>query len=324
MQLATKLNQIFYMEIKHESVNAETNFVRDRMVSSLLGIRYAPRNVDNHLAACMIDNLCVNCTKGLAAGFQPKHYVPSNSSLISFTFEKWTKCNTAECLMYLKEEWGCALHGTCVTPFRQVLHMVQHPIRTLQELQAKACPGNAKTVHPVLQQYATVFFDDTALTSCLEALAWYVVNFQQAMIAAHKQGLIHDSFQSEKESLCGIAQCAGFLEANTVVYQPNLKKLGKLYNEDRKVEMHIPYHTVTSTVDKSRPLPTITWDDLEKAGDVHLVKAFKELCKDLGYDLNLDQLAEEEFGQLASGGAAVHVGQSKETDPIKSMTEGEL
>jgi len=327
LQLATKLNQIFYMEIKHESVNAETDFVRDGTVSSLLGIRYAPRNVENHLAARMIDSLCVNRTKGSAAGFKPKHYVPSNCSSISFTFKKWTKCNTAECLMYLKDEWGCALHGTCLTPFRRVLHMVQHPIRTLQELQAKACPGNAKTVHPVFRQYATVFFDDTTWTSCLEALAWYVVNFHQAMIAARKQGLIHDSFQSEKESLCGIVRRAGFLDASRVVYEPNVEKLGKLCDEDGKGEMHIPYHTVTTTVDKSRPLPTITWDDLEKAGGVRLVKAFKDLCKDLGYDLNLDQLGEQEFEDVASGRAAAHVDQStksKDEFPTKSTTEGEL
>lgn len=291
LQLASALSQIMRLEITHETSDAENHFARDGTVSNFLGLRYVDKQAfPPEASARVISDLCVERGKGSENALQPKNFQPTTCS----EYVKWSTCHSKECLDLISNEWGCGLiEDGCRTHFVKVLHLVQHPLRTIPELMAKVCPGAAKTVHPAFRQLANVFLDDSGADNCLAPVAWYVIRYNNALLQARKAGRIDAMIQYEQVSLCDVVELAGFLDPQLVVYEPNLDKLTKQCNDSgANVNQRLP--TLVTKVDEERKLPKYSWEDYQAAGGSKLVSALRKLCQELGY--NPDKLDADEFG----------------------------
>ena len=134
----------------------------------------------------------------------------------------------------LMREWGCGLReSNCPTKFVRVLHLVRHPLRVMQELMDKVCPGKkAKTAHPAFMQLAATYVDQNESQACLATVAKYVLSFNKALINARNLGHIQSVIQYETSTLCEIVDQAGFLDEFEVSYPRNLVKLSKICQSD--------------------------------------------------------------------------------------------
>jgi hypothetical protein len=258
-QVVAALSDLLQLEVTHDSVNAQSYFCRDGTVSNFLGLRYVAPPKDSRLETALT-HICLNGSPGT---FHPRYYRPSNCSLRM----KWSDCWAEDCLKLVSEEWGCALGGysACRPLFATVLHQVQHPVLTIQELMAKVCPRENMTPHLAFRQLAAPFV--SARDLCLQEVSWYVVNFNEAMLKARDAGLVQATFQYENTTMCEIIEVAGFPQ--------------KLCSH-RKA--NIPLPQLEAPRDDQQGLSRLrsfTKDDYQ---DAALVKALHDLCKRLGYD----------------------------------------
>ena len=142
---------------------------------------------------------------------------------------KWSRCWSAECVDILSSEWGCALRGSCETPFERQLLAVRHPLRTLESLVAKFCldsMGDLKRVHPYLTLFANFLFPSSLelgpdSRQCLEVVGWYYVHYMEAMLQALDAGAMHGVVPVEHLEACDIAMLAGFLNESSAIYPPS-------------------------------------------------------------------------------------------------------
>lgn len=307
--LAATMTNVLKLEISHEATEAHSYFTRDGTVSNFLGIRYADaNNTDAEATVKLISEVCIERKgKGSSAHvLQPKSYQPSACPW----YNSWSDCHKRECLDLVRAEWGCALSkkggeddedfGSCRTPFIRSIHLVQHPLKSVQELMSKVCPGKAKSAHPAFKQLATVFFNETAYSSCLEAIGWYVVNFHRTMLNARENGAhIDDMIQFEKVTLCDVARIAGFLDPQLVVYQQHQPRLATVCDtpgSDAATKL-LPDLVATKGEELVESLPTITWGGINEAGGSSLEEELRKLCEDLGYDPDVMEIQpSKEFG----------------------------
>lgn len=284
-QVAQALHKVLNLEISHEASNTEDFFARDGTVSNWMAIRYASKKVGEARTGFLSD-LCLNRTdKGSANVFYPKYYQPTQCS----RFAAWSACHTKECLELVNAEWGCGLispEDGCRSQFVRVLHQVQHPVTTIRELMAKVCPGDAKSVHPAFKQLASAFYDDNhKQSSCLQVVSSYVVDYNQALLMARKQGFVHAMFHYEQVSACDVASLAGFMSPELAMYQPNTEKIAqKCDKSDDDANKRIVTLKSVGVEESAPSVRKFTWDDFREAGGSKLVDALRKLCKDLGYD----------------------------------------
>jgi len=302
--VAAALQQVMGLEITHEASEATSYFARDGTVSSFLGIRYAEKNsLSVQRTAKLVSDICIDRGGGVNV-LMPKFYQPTECS----AYEAWSGCHSKECLNLVQEEWGCGLAEDegCRSHFTHVLHLVQHPLRSIQGLMSKVCPNDEKTVHAGFRQLATIFYeadeDETSSSPCLKGIAGYVLNFNRAMLSARKKGRIDAMLQYEYSSLCDIANAAGLLDPLTTLYPPNYSKVSHMCESENIGEGDAtkPVLALGKHSEEMRELPFYTWENIREAGGSALEKALRKLCKELGYDADV---SEEEFGSPASSGA---------------------
>jgi hypothetical protein len=284
--IADGLTKVLKVEVPWETSNANAFFARDGTVSSLMGMRYVQTNISRQKIGTVVNNLCLDRPKGSGDSFLASNYHPTQCWPIPGFSDA---CFAKECLGFVGAEIHCAVEQgrECPTSFRKALHVVQHPVQTIQELTAKVCPGKTKTVHPSFRQIAGPFFDDE-FEGCFGSVAWYVVNFHNAMLAAREQRLIDGMFRYEDVSLCDIAKLAGFDNASTLVYAPNERKIDWICGEKSHTpEVFEKLPTLAKRDETVGSLPAISWEAFKEAGGNELVASLQRLCVDLGYDPNV-------------------------------------
>lgn len=203
-QVAHELYSHLGLEVQHEVSDSTTYFCRDGTVSWFHGIRFLPHPPTMPQMA----KLCVNFTNNM--GFHPRMYAAQSCS----SWTTWSSCWMKSCFHLLQNEWGCSPQS-CQTPFAVTLLQVRHPIRTMESLAAKFCVGT--TVHPSFETFVSALFSVQA-GECLEWVATYVLEYNQAMLQAHQQGAIHHWYRVEETSPCQVAALAGFLNHTNPLY----------------------------------------------------------------------------------------------------------
>ncbi|GKZ00031.1 hypothetical protein MPSEU_000956500 [Mayamaea pseudoterrestris] len=291
-QVTEGLSKVMKLELAHEGTNSLEQFTRDGTVSNFLGIRYAPTSYSRERLSSMLSNTCLTKTKASGSVFSLTNYKPTDCW--PWPINNQT-CRQRECLQFVGSELGCGLNNACTTPFARVIHLVRHPIHVLQQLVPKLCPGNitaTKAVYPAFRQMAGVFVSNEGDSLCVASLAWYLVEYNRAMIDARKQKHIHAMLQYESLSLCQLALAAGFGDVDTAIYASTVDKVQRLCHSDesaptdsKATDAHqsLP-HLETKSSDPTMKLATLSWNDFDAVGGTALVRALKDLCRDLEYD----------------------------------------
>jgi hypothetical protein len=117
-------------------------------------------------------------------------------------------------------------------------------------------------------------------------VSWYVVRYNRALLAARRKGLISSMYRYEDSTACDVARLGGFADPGAVVYRPNLAKVEARCGSDAAVpsDPQKPLPSLAPGAGKGRKHPELAWADYERAGGSKLVRALRELCKDMGYD----------------------------------------
>jgi len=248
VQMTKTFTSLFQLEIGHEVSDASWHFVRDGTISWFHGIRFLPHPNSVTEKANSFVRICGDTTSNM--GFHPAAYRPPEGNC-SYRLPSWNKnandqCWKKECYTILSKEWSCASHTTkedendhefgsssdCETKFVRNLHQVRNPLRTIESLVVKFCIGgvDTNTVSDSFLTYATALFPhhDFTQDSCIEAVGYFVVYYQTAMIDARlKDKTIHDYYRIEDSTPCEVAQRAGFMD-DGVLYPPNRARLSNL------------------------------------------------------------------------------------------------
>jgi hypothetical protein len=291
-QVATTLSKTLKLEIGHEMCDTHGAFVRDGTVSWFHGIRYIPPPADDDMPKFkLLTDFCLNFTANM--GFHPQMYHPSDNKCSSM--EKWNNCWAKECISVVFREWGCGLTpGLCRTPFFRVLHQTRHPVQTIESLVAKFCSGGLNgTVHNSFIRYATFFFPrhNFSSYSCVEAAAYFAIDYNQALLDARAAGVIDAMYQVESTSPCEIARLAGMADPSTLVYPPNFGKVASSCSPST-VAYHDAKQNMTSVVHRvNKDYVRLNWTDFaggvhgsqRSNGDKSLEKLVRKMVKKLGY-----------------------------------------
>lgn len=218
-QVAHELSHNFGLEVEHEVSDSTSYFCRDGTVSWFHGIRFLPPLDEESLPR--MAKLCVNFTSHM--GFHPRMYAAKSCS----STKTWSSCWMKYCFQLLQNEWGCTHRQNCETPFAVTLLQVRHPMHTMESLVSKFCTANNTAVHSSFKTFVTALFHPVKdLNTCLEWVATYVLEYNHAMLLAHKQGAIDHWYRVEETSPCQVAALAGFIDdSNHLVYRPNHEKV---------------------------------------------------------------------------------------------------
>lgn len=278
-------------------------FTRDGTISNFLGLRYASETYSRERLSSMLSSTCMVKNKASGSAFHLLTYEPSHCW--PWPLNNAT-CHQRACLGFIGREFGCGLKGdgACSTPFARSLHLVRHPVHVLQQLIPKVCPGknmtSSRAVHPSFRQMASVFLPgDTPESFCVTNLVWYLVEFNRAMVNARQLGHLDAMLQYESLTLCEVARAAGFADPASAVYPPTVDKVQQLCGKDGPVgdakgtvdaNTKLP-QLETKTPDQTMRLANLNWEELEKVGGSEMVKALKEICVELGYDVEQPFLA---------------------------------
>jgi len=277
------------LEIVHEAFDTQNYFCRDGTVSWYQMMRFAePLTEKSPNREVIFDawkELCITRNHSVIELFHPREYRSSECR----SYDKWSKCWTNECLNLVKELWACESdqERKCPQEFAKTLHQVKHPLRTLETLNATICP------HPALKDS---FFKvvrglfpnrDWSTLPCLDAMAWYTVDFHQTLIRLQDSGMVDASFQIETTSPCEVAALAGFSDESEVLYPPNIAKVARLCRDD-DVDTGNPDALSSGTFQKVKEknegkvhgLAQVSMNDFN---DKRLAKGFKSLIEALGY-----------------------------------------
>lgn len=275
------------LEIVHEAFDSHNYFCRDGSVSWFQLMRFMEplnetvRNKEAQFGAWK--ELCIDRNHTVIQLFHPKEYSPSKCS----AYENWSNCWAQECFSVIKSAWGCEADEMrdCPQTFSHILHQVRHPMRTIEALNASVCP------YPSLKssflKVVAGFFPDRDWDSlpCLDAMAWYTVDFHKTMINAREAGLIHGAFQIENNSPCEVASMAGFMDESTALYIPNAEKTTRGCREldgNLKAQSGDLFAQVKKE-NKGDVIPGMTPVVLKDLADSHLAKEVNSLVSALGY-----------------------------------------
>lgn len=305
-QLAETLSSTLSIEMGHETSDATQHFVRDGTVSWFHGIRFlegdAPLNVDM---------LCTSFKTHM--GFHPSRYgfaskCNTNSVVTNFMhfmydtrsdaeLEALRQCKQDECKALLQKEKGCALRHDCPTPFRTTLHLARHPLRTIESLVVKFCHGtdlHNVTMAPEILYYMVAMFPHTQWLelSCVEAMAMYVTQYSEILVAARLQ--MGGRFRIEESTPCQVAEMAGFTSVNPV-HAPNYAKVQtRCQDTTSKANEVFP----KGKNQRNKDMVTLKWKDLRGGaygsrrpeGDTEIEEQVKDLAHNLGYaDTAMDE-----------------------------------
>ena len=225
-------------------------------------------------------------------GFHPAEYGPPKRKC-SYR-SKWDKCWKSECFQILLDEWGCAIKGDCEIKFKNNIHQVRNPMRTIESLVVKFCIGGLDgEVQPALLAYATAMFPfhNFHEDSCIEAAGYFLVFYNEAMIEARKRGEVSAFYRIEEASACQVAELAGLSSLETTVHEPNYHKIKRICAEDNA--NHPAQQIVKQSLNKVNiDMVQLGWKDLRggvhgskrRNGDATLEKKVRNLYRALGYD----------------------------------------
>eukprot|EP00569_Conticribra_weissflogii_P005541 CAMPEP_0171344172 /NCGR_PEP_ID=MMETSP0878-20121228/18816_1 /TAXON_ID=67004 /ORGANISM="Thalassiosira weissflogii, Strain CCMP1336" /LENGTH=458 /DNA_ID=CAMNT_0011847297 /DNA_START=21 /DNA_END=1397 /DNA_ORIENTATION=+ len=306
VQIQKELKNKLHLEMGHETSDTAWNFVRDGTVSWFHGIRFLSSPPSNEDLVRSFTAICGNYTENM--GFHPAAYrVPENRCSYR---SKWDDCWRKECYAILIEEWGCATRGNCEIGFRTTLHQVRNPMRTLESLAVKFCVGglDSGVVREEFLVYARAMFSkghDFGRYSCIEAVGYFLVEYQNVMIEARKRGEIAGFYRIEDTSACDVAEMAGFLDEDRVVYKPNYGKIKKICGNG---DDGVPAKRVVEQKENrlNKDMVKLSWKDLrggihasrKDVGDRDLEMKVRGLFRAFGYD---EKQIEEEIIMAQDG-----------------------
>ena len=120
---------------------------------------------------------------------------------------------------------------------------------------------------------------------CLNAMAWYTVDFHKTLMGAREAGLVHGVFQIESTSPCEVASMAGFMDESTALYTPNAEKITRGCRElDGSLDAQSEdLFTRVKKTNKGDVIPGLTPVTLKDFDDSRLAKEVKNLVSVLGY-----------------------------------------
>jgi len=280
-QVAVDLTQKLGLEIGHENTDALDFYVRDGTASWFHGIRFFP---DTENRQSIIHNLCHNFTDKM--GYHPRQYHEVSGCSEKKPWFPLSECWLKDCLDILDMEWGCAAQGNCPQPFRTTLLQVRDPRSVVESLLAKFCMNDETgetSPHGTMQadwvKFMNILFEgmghDFARYSCIEAVATYVIEYNNIMLRARDQNLIDGIYKVETTSPCNIAELAGFF--SNPVYKPNSRKL--IDKCSPASSGNRPMSATTNQINKGRI--RLDWADYEKHA---LKQEMEKLMQSLDYD----------------------------------------
>ena len=300
-QVAHELSHKLQLEVGHEVSDASWYFCRDGTVSWFHGVRF----MDSMIQPL---NLCTKeLVKGM--GYHPKFF-SSDTNCTLYKDKDWSPCWQRECIKRVISEWNCARKQRCETPFRRTLFQMRNPMKTIESLFIKFCEGSTMgngKIHDSFLELTNSLFPHVASelneASCIEAVATYVVEYDQMILKAHAEGLIDAMYPLETSSPCEVAELAGFFQADTTVYKPNHDKVAE-YCRDTNDERQDYFSRKKNK--RNAGIVSLGWSDLRGGvhsskradGDDTLEKKVKQLFQDLGY--NIDDIPEEGGGIAAA------------------------
>lgn len=290
VQMTKELNDLG-LEIGHETVDAAWSYVRDGTISWFHGIRFLTQPNTKEGMLKSITGICNDDFLNIFnMGFHPAEYGPPkrNCSYRS----KWNACWKNECFQILLDEWGCSIKDNCEMKFAYNVHQVRNPLRTIESLVVKFCIGGIEgEVQPALLAYAGAMFPfhDFSNDSCVEAVGYFLVFYNEAMVEARKRGEIDSFYRIEETTPCQVAEMAGLGSIETTVYEPNFHKVQKICNAENTNQ---PAQQVVQQKLNKVNLDQVQlgWKDLR--GGMHgskrkksdLEKRVRNLYRVLGYD----------------------------------------
>jgi len=320
-RLANSLSDTLQLEIAHETFDSLHYFCRDGSVSWYQGMRFLAfarnenekkpgREDESEMTKKRIETfkeLCVDRNSSLVSQFfHPKYYVASTECSSRDT---WSNCWSRECLLTVQSLWECESPEneiSCIPPFRKILHATRFPLATIEDLNKTYC--NFESIQSSFLGVVSGFFphrDWSGMSSCLEAVSWYVFDFETTMLRARKQGgAIDGMFALESTSPCEVASMAGFTDPTNALYSPHLERLTKICHVteiesdeevDKKTEEKAykatSKHVFVPRVPKRFQKHQITWNDLEMelkgpnsdSKGLDLIQSLKKLAEELGY-----------------------------------------
>jgi hypothetical protein len=320
-QVVSDLQRHLNLEISHEASDASHYLVRDGTVSWFHGIRFFfledadddDDDDDDDSEDTLIQTFCRYPTPRV--GFHPRFY---NYSACDVS-QQWSSCWARECERILRQEWGCARRRRSVSsndettttttttddgcttfqPFHTVLHQVRNPFHTIESLIAKFCgkddaASRGSGFGKVFQfMFADAVDNEPRRLTCWEAVSHYVLRYSRAMLKAQQDGLINATYSIEKTSVCEVAQLAGFRNADTVVYAPNLDKIQtRCASHHHRSNNNNKAMTPKAKFKVNQGQVRLVWSDLlggrhgsqRPFDDRSLVEEIKALMIDLDYD----------------------------------------
>ena len=261
------------LEIGHEDQETTWSFTRDGTVSWIHILRFLP----GRPSSFSIGKFC-NGAKG-NLGFHPAMFrLPRRKC--SYRSE-WDACWSAECTEIITETWGCALEGTCETPFATSLLQVRSPLSTMSSLVVKFCPSLSEKPHAHFLDIMEGLFPDHPWRSfsCLHAVAEYWTLYNEVSLSALSKGALQGWYKREDTGACDVVELAGFLDESKLV-SPHAGAVAVAACSER---------SMTPPPSSSRPLNrvnmgrvNISIDDIT-AIDKKLSKRVKDLSKNFNF-----------------------------------------
>ncbi len=168
--------------------------------------------------------------------------------------------------------------------------------------------------------YARAMFSnrhDFGRYSCIESVGYFLVEYQNVMREATKRGEIAGFYRIEDSSACDVAEMAGFLDEDRVVYGPNREKIKKICgsgdgddHNDESRSFLVPAKRVVEQKENrlNEGMVKLGWKDLrggvhasrKNVGDRDLEMKVRGLFRAFGYD---EKQIEEEIITVQDGKA---------------------
>lgn len=275
------------LEIVHEAFDAQNYYCRDGTVSWFQLMRFlepiADSSENKYARFGAWKELCMERNHTIIQLFHPKEYgIPTECS----SYDKWSNCWAKVCFDTIKSIWGCENDEfiDCPQQFSRILHQARHPLRTIETLQASVCP------YPALREsFLNViagFFPARKWDSlsCLDAMAWYTIDFHNLLLKARAAGLVHGVFQIENTSPCEVAAMAGFVDEP--LYPPTADRITRYCRElEGSTNAQSPdCFTKVKQENKGDKIEGLIPVSIDQFGDAKLKKELKKLVSALAYD----------------------------------------
>ncbi len=277
-----------HLEIVNEAFDSQNYFCRDGSVSWFQFMRLmeplAELSNNREAPFAAWKELCLDRNHTMMHLFHPKEYGPSKCS----SYETWSHCWAQECFSNVKSIWACEndVNRDCPQKFVRILHQVRNPMHTIATLNATVCP-HSKLATSLLNVIGGLFPDrDWKKMNCMDAMAWYTVDFHRKLIKAREAGYVHGMFQIETTSPCEVAHMAGFGDESSAMYPPNAEKITKACRDDdgNLDAMAQDFFDRVKKENKGDAIPGLTPVAMNDFDDPNLTKEIKKLVTALGYE----------------------------------------